>query len=82
MSTHLIDNFEVDAKSRRGIQATDFPLTCATNTKLLEIRRVILKRYNTKQKLKRNHWWKAANEQGRSLGTFTWAEVLNSSENV
>ena len=55
MSTDLIDNFKVDAKSRCGIQATDFPLTCATNTKLLVIRRGIKKRYNTKRKTKRNH---------------------------
>lgn len=52
MLTHLIDNFKVDAKSRCGIQATGFPLTCATNTKLLEIIRGILKRYNTKKKPK------------------------------
>lgn len=35
LSTHLIDNFKVDAKGRGRIQATDLPLTCAPNTQLL-----------------------------------------------
>lgn len=45
MDAHLIDNFKVDAKSRRGVQATDFPLTRATNTKLLEMRSGVSKGY-------------------------------------
>lgn len=56
---HLIDYFKVDAKRRSGIQATDFPLIRATNTKLLEVRRGIKK---TKQNKKAtpvvNCWWK------------------------
>ena len=40
---HLVDYFKVDAKRCCGIQATDFPLACATNTKLLGVRRRIKK---------------------------------------
>lgn len=38
---HLVDYFKVDAERRRGIQATDFPLARATDTKLLGVRKGI-----------------------------------------
>lgn len=40
---HLVDYFKVDAECRRGIQATDFPLARATDTKLLGVRKGIKK---------------------------------------
>lgn len=40
---HLVDYFKVDAERCRGIQATDFPLARATDTKLLGVRRRIKK---------------------------------------
>lgn len=33
--THLIDDFKVDAKGWRGVQAADLPLTRATHTNFL-----------------------------------------------
>lgn len=65
IATHLIDNFKVDAKSRRRIQATDLPLTCATNAELLGMRGEFQKAH-MKINPEGNQELETLNERGRS----------------